>query len=185
MTEIVSVERDVLATTGLTSGRMLELGSKQNRTGTYKEQFVSEGWEHVSVDINGDAGSLPRDLCRPDVLRDLGYFDVVTNFGTTEHVPDQLAVWENVHNSIKVGGWLVSVTPAPGTWRNHGRYYPYLDWYLQFADMNNYSPRLLGRNRDWNLFVARKEKDAPLRFPDSAYMWIEDSKRIGNYGKAA
>jgi len=24
-----------------------------------------------------------------------------------------------------------------------------------------------------------------FRFPDSAYLWVEDSKRTGNYGKAA
>lgn len=160
---------------------MLELGAKKNRTGTYKEQFESEGWEHVSVDINGDAGSLPRDLCRAGVLLDLGQFDVVTNFGTTEHVPDQLAVWENVHQAIKVGGWLVSVTPAPGTWPGHGRHYPYLDWYFALSTLNHYAVRVLGRARDWNLFVGRKDRDNRFRLPDSAYMWIEETKRVGNY----
>jgi hypothetical protein len=185
MTNIMTLERSCLEATELKGGRMLELGNKENLTGTYKEQFVSEGWDHTSVDLNGASGALARDLCVPGSLADLGQFDVVTNFGTTEHVENQWACWENVHNAIKVGGWLVSVTPAPGTWPGHGKFYPYLDWYLKFADVNSYAPRVLGRNRDWNLFVARKEKDAALRFPDSAYMWVEDSKRTGNYGKAA
>jgi len=122
-------------------GRMLELGAKNHpEKGPYKALFEFEGWEHVSVDLNGLYGSLKLDLTQP---LDLGRFDVVTNFGTTEHVPDQLAVWHNIHNALKPGGWLISTTPSPGQWPGHGRWYPTEEWYQAFCNANDYEVKLI------------------------------------------
>src|SRR5882672_3336270 len=77
--------------------RMLELGNKVNTSvsRSYKDFLTKEhGVVHTSVDWNGQDGALKLDL--RDRL-DLGEFDIVTNYGTTEHVSDkQGIVWDNI-----------------------------------------------------------------------------------------
>lgn len=59
------------------------------------------------------------------------YYDVVLNFGTTEHVFNQWNSFEVMHDALKVGGVLYSVLPASG-YLDHG-YYCYTP--LFFADL--------------------------------------------------
>lgn len=41
-------------------------------------------------------------------------FDLIVSFSTLHWVPDQLAVWRNIHKHLKIGGHtLVSLNPAP------------------------------------------------------------------------
>ncbi len=129
---------------------MLELGNKlnpkcgpdKNETVTYKAWFTGQGMQHVSVDINGEDGALPIDLRRN--LRDAlaqrnqpTQYDIITNIGTTEHVRDsQTAVWANLWQCLKPGGWLVCCTPMPGDWWWHGEWYPTSAFYQQLATRN-------------------------------------------------
>lgn len=102
-------------------GRMLELGNKRNGDRTYKAFFQRRGWEHVSVDWNGQDGALRRDLRAP---LGLGSFDVVTNIGTSEHVSDQRGVWSNIIDAMHVGSLLISTTPMPpDDWKWHGEWH--------------------------------------------------------------
>ncbi len=166
--------------------RMLELGNKLNTkvgapggevTVTYKEFFTSLGYDHTSVDINGQDGALPIDLrkcLRTELVargRNHTQFDVVTNIGTTEHVVDnQEAVWRNVWEAVRPGGWLLSITPKPGQWRWHGLWYPRREFYAAFAELNS-EPQTVrlgeyGEPPRTNLYmVCRKSPDAtPLGF---------------------
>ena len=66
-----------------------ELGNqrmKWNRHRTGKVYLTDKGvLEHVSIDMNGQNGALKLNLGAPiDKWRN--YFDMVTNYGTTEHV---------------------------------------------------------------------------------------------------
>lgn len=117
----------------ITGPTMLELGSKQ--FGKYKRWFEFLGWSHTSVDLNGEGGALPLDLQEPLYL---GAFDVVTNFGTSEHVANQEPCWRNIHDSVCLDGFLISTTPLPGDWPEHGRWYPTLEFYQEFARRNGY-----------------------------------------------
>jgi len=125
---------------------MLELGDKINpAVGTYKDYFTSLGVHHTSIDWNGNNGAINRDLRKP--ITDLGFaFDVVTNIGTTEHVSDQYAVWQNMHTLCRPGGFIVSVTPFPGgdNWWWHGEHYPTYEFFQSFANLNDYSILKLG-----------------------------------------
>lgn len=139
--------------------RMLELGNKRNSGGTYKAAFTAAGIDHTSVDWNGLDGALPLDLTKPQ-WEQLGQFDVVTNFGTTEHVEDQDAVWENIHRCTRQGGLLICMTPYPGDWTWHGDWYPTEDFYRQFAAWNGYTIERLyiGREaprRNWYVRMVR------------------------------
>lgn len=158
-------------------GRMLELGAKQ--FGRYKEFFLSSGFdEHVSVDLNGKGGSLALDLQKP---LGLGQFDVVTNFGTTEHVDEQEPAWKNVHDAVRVGGYLVSTTPLPGDWPDHGRWYPSDVWYRRFCQLNGYEMETLitecEKPRRMVCLRARKVRDLPFRMPDLPMYENQSEKR--------
>jgi len=150
---------------------MLELGNKCNGKGVYKDYFVQEGIDHISIDWNGENGALKLDLREPI---DLPVFDMITNIGTTEHVSDQTAVWANIHHLLKVDGILVCVTPYPGDWSWHGNYYPTENFYRDFADLNGYKIEKLyiGRerpNRNW-YGRFRKLVDADFIMPDGIYI---------------
>ena len=128
-------EAKLLKDTYKSGDRMLELGCKG--FGTYKQWFEDFGVDHTSIDLNGEGGALELDLQR------LGQFDIVTNFGTTEHVEVQEPVWKNVHEAVKPGGCLISTTPFPGDWAHHGQWYPDGFWYAEFCNMNGYTVETL------------------------------------------
>jgi hypothetical protein len=112
---------------------MLELGNKRNGPAIYKAYFQSLGFEHTSVDWNGEDGALKLDLQKP---LGLGTFDMVSNIGTTEHVSDQEPVWRNILEAMHVGSTLVSTTPKKGNWQWHGEWYPTQEFYRQLAALN-------------------------------------------------
>jgi len=96
---------------------MIELGNKKNKNGIFKKYFESIGIKHLSIDWNGKDGALKLDLNTRlwDVLFPA---DVVTNFGTSEHVEDQDSVFENIHHLSKK--WMVHAVPFEGNWEGHG-----------------------------------------------------------------
>ena len=152
-------------------GLMLELGNKHNLSvkraggdGVYKNWFQALGWDHTSVDINGKDGALPLDLTQD---QDLGQFDLVTNFGTTEHIGDDIAqqgvAWRNIHRAC--AGLFVSVTPLPGDWPTHGRWYPTRTFFesLQWLDIERIYIAGTGRKRCW--YVRSAANGQPFDFP--------------------
>ena len=120
----------------LVGKRMIELGNKKTKMSsgqwiTYKEYFESIGIDHVSIDWNGhNPKCLNLDLRKPI---DLESADMVTNIGTTEHVSNQVGVWQNIHNFCKVGGVLISCTPLKDDWWWHGDHYPTEEFFNEFT----------------------------------------------------
>jgi hypothetical protein len=103
--------------------KMLELGNQKIRNRrkyglpkTGKQYFESLGMKHNSIDLNGLDGALRLDLSKPiDKKEWLNNFDVVTNFGTTEHIEPiegQYECFKNIHNFLSVGGICVNIIPA-------------------------------------------------------------------------
>lgn len=77
-----------------------------------KDWFEARGCHHYSIDIHGKNGSHALDLSEP--LEDTFWhenFDIVTNFGTSEHVTNQIACWENIHNLGRAGSVYIHVVP--------------------------------------------------------------------------
>lgn len=93
---------------------MIELGNKKTDV-VWKHEFEKMGISHTSIDWNGKDGALPLDLTKPIYIEQA---DVVTNFGTSEHVLDQEMCFENIHNLSKI--WMVHQVPYVGNWENHG-----------------------------------------------------------------
>src|SRR5262249_11731582 len=79
-----------------------------------KELFDLVGWEYVSIDmvdfatIKGDLNSFQIDQ------KYFGYFDFVANFGTTEHVFNQVNCFWNIHYATNVGGFIIHMLPSSG-----------------------------------------------------------------------
>jgi len=68
---------------------------------------------------------------------DRGTIDLVTNFGTSEHVADQINVFRVVHDFVKPNGHMFHTVPFAGYY-NHGlyNYHPVFFFFLAWA--NNY-----------------------------------------------
>jgi hypothetical protein len=90
------------------------------------------GFEYASIDIDGSPGSIPLDLNYdevPDSAR--GKYHLLTNFGTTEHVANQLNAFKVAHDLTAPGGIMVHHLPTQGM-ANHGlvNYNPKFFWLL-------------------------------------------------------
>ncbi len=157
---------------------MLELGNKCNQQGVYKDYFASVGIDHTSVDLNGNTGAILKDLHEP---LNLGRFDIVTNFGTTEHVERQKPAWRNIAEAT--AGLFVSTTPLPGDWDWHGRWYPTEEFYKSFADLNGFEiDRLyVGCDAPRRMICARMKrvKDVPFVMPDMSLIYDNGEHGLG------
>jgi hypothetical protein len=97
-----------------------------------REFWTWLGFRYASIDIDGSPGSIPLDLNYDEVPTEfIGKYDVVTNFGTTEHVANQLQSFKIVHDLATPGGLMLHVLPTSGG-LNHGlvSYNPKFFWML-------------------------------------------------------
>jgi hypothetical protein len=138
---------------------MLELGCQEIRSGTFpkshparqhkiaKDYFESLGIKHVSIDQNGLHGSLNLDLSLPIDGELHSRFDVVTNFGTIEHVDQkgmdgQWQAFKTMHDCTKAPGVMLHTLTQKG----HGRWhcvFKYESWFPErLAKANGYELRV-------------------------------------------
>jgi hypothetical protein len=133
------------------------------------------GLDYASIDIDGSPGSIPLDLNYDEVPAEfVGRYDVVTNFGTTEHVANQLQSFKIIHDLAAAGALMVHVLPAGGV-LNHGlvAYNPKFFWLLGrsngykivFMTMG-WSERDPGLPQDLQDFLALYDREAQSRFAD-------------------
>lgn len=122
--------------------KVCELGDqrmKWTHHGTGKKWVLAQGAkEHVSIDINGKRGAIPIDLSKK-IDRWNGYFDMVTNYGTAEHVENGIyeCFW-NIHNFTKVGGVMVHAGPPARACPWHSPYH-YEPWFFEkLAELAGY-----------------------------------------------
>jgi hypothetical protein len=90
------------------------------------------GFDYASIDIDGSPGSIPLDLNYDNLRASMkGKFQLVTNYGTTEHVTNQLNAFKIIHNLTSHGGIMIHSVPAQGMF-NHGlvNYNPKFFWML-------------------------------------------------------
>jgi SAM-dependent methyltransferase len=133
--------------------RMLELGDqtindRRVREITAKKYFTRRGVDHTSFDLNGRHGSVKVDLSIPcDKAEYHNDFDVVTNFGTTEHVEPletQYHCFANIHRWTKPGGIIIHSVPSAedlsesGKWRHHCQYFYSRNFFEKLAEAASY-----------------------------------------------
>ena len=105
-----------------------------------KQYFESLGIRHISIDLNGEDGALILDLSKPIHNEELlGRFDVVTNFGTSEHVENQYHCFKNMHDFARKGGLCIHAIPKIGHWTDHCEYHYYPSFFKKLAELCSYS----------------------------------------------
>ena len=91
--------------------------------------------DYRSLDLTDPRADFALDLNHP--LPDIGKFDVVTDFGTSEHVFNIGQSFANIHNLLKSGGVALLTLPSYG-YIDHGFYNIHPCAYLDMAKANAY-----------------------------------------------
>lgn len=96
---------------------------------------------YVSVDGNGRNGAIAFDLNRKATelagLVKTKCYDLVTDFGTGEHIFDQANFWRTMHQFTAVGGFIVFDRPSQG-YPGHCFWRTDLSTYQDIAAANQY-----------------------------------------------
>lgn len=129
-------------------------GARRDAQAAYYNLFGFD--RYASADLDDDRATYKLDLNRPTT--GLPKFDVVTDFGTMEHVYDIARVFETMHGLLNPGGLALHVVPA-FAFPNHGFYTPNPNVFVEFARANGY--RVVDFSYVDNMFV--REKLAPER----------------------
>ena len=88
-----------------------------------------------SIDVDDTRATYRVDLNRPDIQ--LSEYDVVTNFGTTEHVFNIGEAFKTVHNLTKPGGLSLHCVPC-FAFINHGFYNIHPNLFVEMVRANKY-----------------------------------------------
>lgn len=173
---------------------MLELGSQNTYfdskpMGVAKDYYQSQGFEHVSVDLNAEYGSIAKDLSQ---LHDLGTYDLVTDFGTSEHVSDFYMCWLNKHKACKVGGLIISENPKIGNWHGHGFHYLTKEFYIELCKAAGYELVEVGEHAamgnvtdGWNVYCVLRKTKARFMGRDAFEALPYESSKKGEFSTSA
>ncbi len=110
---------------------------------TIQTLFLSElidltNLQYVSFDVVAARKAHLFDLNLHDLADDKhGTFDVVLNFGTTEHLMNQYNAYKVMHEAVKVGGLLFHQVPSTG-YINHGYFCYNALMFQELAQANGY-----------------------------------------------
>ena len=106
------------------ANEILELGAQNlflnGRMDDYFKNLFPQ-YKVTSYDMNGENHSRRVNLA--DEQTPEKTFDLVSNFGTSEHVPNQYICWKNIHSFCSPGGIVINEIPRIGHWPNHCKYY--------------------------------------------------------------
>ncbi len=73
------------------------------------------GYDYAAIDIDGTPGCIPLDLNYDSIpMWQRAKYDIVTNFGTTEHVANQCNAFKIIHDLTIPGGVMIHSVPAQG-----------------------------------------------------------------------
>jgi SAM-dependent methyltransferase len=121
----------------------LAAGSKYGPDGVANESFLGElleraGLRYISFDVASGYNTQVFDLNR-NALEEgqRGAFDTVINFGTTEHVLNQLNAFRVIHDATKPGGHMVHSLPCVG-YVDHGFFAYTPRMFFDLASCNGY-----------------------------------------------
>ena len=105
--------------------------------------YRSLGFDYSCIDIDNDPGSIALDLncdAVPDSLATK--FNLITNFGTTEHVVNQLNAFKIIHDLAAPGAIMLHELPAFGQ-TNHGFFGYQPKFFDRLARSNGYAVLIL------------------------------------------
>lgn len=148
-----------------------ELGD-QGMCGYGRKDYLAKDWykelgcgRYESIDGNG-RGTITADLNQH--FYTVEFFDLVTDFGTGEHVFDQAEVWRTIHKLTKPGGFIVVDRPSLG-YEKHCFYSTNPCLYAAIAVANGYKVlRMEQRETPRGKLISvcyQKHGDGPFKVP--------------------
>jgi len=146
---IPPLERQMLPDT-LRGKTVIDFGAKANERGTYRDEYINlhNVDEYCCVDITNEHGAHIVDLRSETVAKRIqemtGHqsFDVLCNFGTSEHVSVQRTFYQCVHKLSHVGSHILHWTPMAEKMEWHGAqgslWHCHKDFFDWLANRNGY-----------------------------------------------
>jgi hypothetical protein len=102
------------------------------------------GLDYLALDIFEGRDVLCFDLNRAFLSQDLREsFDLVLNFGTTEHVFNQFNAFEVIHDATKPGGEMLHILPVAG-YTDHGYFDYHGRFFFDLGGYNDYEITYIG-----------------------------------------
>ena len=96
------------------------------------------GFDYATIDIDGSPGAIALDLNFDNAPDDAkGKYQLVTNYGTTEHVANQLNAFEVIHDLTAPNGFMIHALPTQGMF-NHGLINYNFKFFWMLARSNGY-----------------------------------------------
>ena len=174
-----------------------EFGNQRSFLGkSGKELLEDHGVEHTSLDLNGLDGALRIDLGKPVPTDFVNRYNVITNYGTIEHINNQYEAFKNAHDMCRAGGIMIHSFPLVGNWPKHCRYYYDLEFVHKLAVACDYEIVMFfvhnkGQYRGMsNVIAVTYIKKETSRFISRELFSKLDSlvdsgqlKNMGDYGK--
>ena len=178
---IINFETEVLSRCGLSYLNLdwCEFGNqKWSDRSVAKYKYEDLGVKHTSIDVNGLDGSWQFNLNIPLPSNLYGRFDVVTNYGTLEHVSYQYSGFYNMHKICKLSGIVIHSLPVIGKHGEHGFYhysnkfmfdlYQALDYThihsKVFCSNNGFESLLISFQKKQDEFISKSEFDKYFEF---------------------
>jgi hypothetical protein len=167
---------------------LLELGIQEAAEAMHfvymRDSIANNFKSYVSLDLHNVPGVTQFDLS--EHMPDAFSVDIITNFGTTEHVEyeeGQYNCWYNMHDWLKVGGIAMHQIPELGSWAGHCRYYSDFDFY---RNLENYGYTIIeldnqsNHNGNLNWCVIQKTSEVPFMDYETFYkfMHIDSNVRL-------
>ena len=141
--------------------------------------------EYACVDADGNNDSLLFDLnlIIKDEYNFNKKFDLVTNFGTSEHLINQKNFFENVHNLTNQNGYILHMLPFEG-YINHGYFNYQPAFFYDMATANNYE--IVGfwyysERFSLNFFHYKGRHYIPLNYDNKLIDFLDDLVRKGKF----
>ena len=122
----------------LATDSLYDHGGGSKNTAFVGELLEKAGFKYDAIDIADGYKTTILDLNHESAPTDfVGAYDLVLNFGTTEHLLNQYNAFKVIHDATKVGGYIVHQLPSVG-FSDHG-YFTYTPRCMfDMAGYNNY-----------------------------------------------
>jgi hypothetical protein len=125
-----------------------DLGTQQTYTyeynGTYANKWYNDIgiFNYACIDVNGLNNSIYHDLSTE--IFNAQQYDLVTDFGTSEHVANLDMAWLNKYKLCIDGGYIISENPMDGHWHDHCIHYMTLDKVREYGKKLSLEPIAIG-----------------------------------------
>ena len=102
------------------------------------------GFDYTAFDVYEEGRTRIFDLNAQTLgPQDIGRYDVVTNYGTTEHICNQFNAFRVAHDALKVGGVMINSVPFHGS-INHGLFNYHPKFFTSLIHNNDYKALYFG-----------------------------------------